>query len=202
MACATADSIVPAPRGTGGPVTKAEEEAESLRADGSPLGPPGRHTAFFIGLTGTVGALVALCAGYLVVRAAEVLVLMLIAFFIAVGLHPAVAWLGGKGVPRPLATAGVATGLLLLLAGFFAAAVVPLVDQGDRLAGQLAALSASMHDGQTALGWLNQRFGLEQQVRALVGGGAGAGGHARSSSATRSTRGSARTSWETWWCRW
>ena len=160
------------------PVARAEQEAESLRAADQPLGPPGRpadrRTAFFMGLTGTIGALVALCAGFLVVRAADVLLLVLIAFFVAVGLHPAVAWLDGKGLPRALATTLVVIGVLVLLAGFAAAAVVPLVDQADRLAGQLAALNATMDDEQTALGWLNQRFDLEGQVRGLVGSGAGA----------------------------
>ncbi len=172
------DSTVPAPRDMAEPVARAEKEAESLRAGHQPLGPPGRpadrHTAFFIGLTGTIGALVALCAGYLVVRAAEVLVLVLIAFFIAVGLHPAVTWLGRRGLPRPLATAVVAAGILSLVAGSVVAAVVPLVEQADRLAAQLAALNTSMHDEQTVLGWLNQRLDLERQVRGLVGSGAGA----------------------------
>jgi predicted PurR-regulated permease PerM len=172
------ESTVPAPRDVAEPVARAEREAESLRAEDQPLGPPGRpadrRTAFFMGLTGTIGALVALCAGFLVVRAAEVLILVLIAFFVAVGLHPAVAWLDRKGLPRALATTVVATGVLVLLAGFLAAAVVPLADQADRLAGQLAELNATMHDEQTVLGWLNQRFDLEQQVRGLVGGGSGA----------------------------
>jgi predicted PurR-regulated permease PerM len=172
------DSTVPAPRDVAERVARAEEEAESLRAEGQSLGPPGRpadrRTAFFKGLTGTIGALVALCAGYLVVRAAEVLVLVLIAFFIAVGLHPAVAWLRGRGLPQSLAATAVVAGMLLLLAGFVAAAVVPLVEQADRLAGQMAALNATMHDGQTLLGRLNRQFGLEGQVRGLVGGGGGA----------------------------
>jgi predicted PurR-regulated permease PerM len=172
------DTTVPAPRDVAEPVAKAEREAEALRAADQPLGPPGRpadrRTAFFMGLTGTVGALVALFVGYLVVLATDVLVLLLIAFFIAVGLHPAVTWLHRKGLPRPLATTAVVLGILVLLAGFLVAAVVPLVDQADELARQLAALNATMRDEQTVLGWLNERFDLERQVRGLVGGGTGA----------------------------
>lgn len=153
-------------------------EAESLKDEDQPLGPPGqpadRRTAFFKGLTGTIGALVALCAGYLVVRAAEVLVLVLIAFFIAVGLHPAVAWLHRKGLPQPLAATVVSVGILLLVVGFLVAAVVPLVDQADQLTRQLAVLNTTMDDEQTVLGWLNQRFDLERQVRGFVGSGNGA----------------------------
>jgi predicted PurR-regulated permease PerM len=172
------DSPVPAQRDMTEPVAKAEKEAESLRAADQRLGPPGRpanrRTAFFMGLTGTIGALIALCAGYLVVQAADMLVLVLIAFFIAVGLHPAVVWLTGRGLPHPLATSAVIVGMVLLLAGFLTAAVVPIVDQADRLAGQLAALDATMRDEQTVLGWLSQRFDLERQVSGLAGSGAGA----------------------------
>jgi predicted PurR-regulated permease PerM len=160
------------------PLARAEEEAESLRAEDQPLGPPGRpmnrRAAFFVGFTGAAGALAAICAGYLVVRAADVLVLMLIAFFIAVGLHPAVAWLTGRGLPRPLATAAVAVGVVLLLAGFLAAALIPLIDQADQLAHRLGELTTSVRDQDSVLGRLNRQFHLEEQVRGLVGGGAGA----------------------------
>ena len=133
-----------------------------------------RRAAFFVGFTGAVGALVAICGGYLIVRATDVLILMLIAFFIAVGLHPAVAWLVGKGLSQPLATAAVALGVVLLIAGFLVAALVPLIDQADQLTRRLGEVTAAARDGDSLLGRLNQQFQLEQQVRGLVGGGAGA----------------------------
>ncbi len=133
-----------------------------------------RRAAFFVGFTGAVGVLVAICGGYLIVRATDVLILMLIAFFIAVGLHPAVAWLVGKGLSQPLATAAVALGVVLLIAGFLVAALVPLIDQADQLTRRLGEVTAAARDGDSLLGRLNQQFQLEQQVRGLVGGGAGA----------------------------
>jgi predicted PurR-regulated permease PerM len=169
---------VPAPRDETEPVAQAEEEVRSLRAAGEPLGHPGRPvnrgSAFFVGLTGAVGALTALGVGYLIVLAADVLMLMLLAFFIAVGLHPAVSWLTGKGLPGPLATTLVAVGLVVLLAGFLAAAVVPLIDQADELAGSIGALTTTVRDDDSLLGWLNQQFHLERQIRGLMSGGAGA----------------------------
>jgi predicted PurR-regulated permease PerM len=166
------------PRDETEPVVRAEEEAESIRDSDQPLGSPGRpmnrRSPFFVGFTGAVGALAALCAGYFVVQAADVLILMLIAFFIAVGLHPAVAWLTGRGLPPPLAAAAVAIGIVLLLAGFLAAALVPLVDQADQLARQLGELTNTVRDQDSLLGRLNRQFHLERQLRDLVGGGAGA----------------------------
>jgi predicted PurR-regulated permease PerM len=168
---------VPSPRDETEPVARAEEEAETLRAAGQPLGHPGRpvnrRSAFFVGLTGAVGALTALCVGYLVVLAADVLMLMLLAFFIAVGLHPAVTWLAGRGMPHALATTLVAVGLVVLLAGLLTAAAVPLISQAGRLADSIGALSATLRDDTSLLGWLNQRFHLEQQVSGLMSGGAG-----------------------------
>jgi predicted PurR-regulated permease PerM len=175
MSESTKPAGVPIPRDETDVVARAEEEAESLRAAGRPLGTPGRpmnrRSAFFVGFTGAVGALVALCAGYLVVRAADVLVLMLIAFFIAVGLHPAVRWLTGRGLRQPLAATAVAAGFVLALAGFLAAALLPLIDQADQLARQLGELSAAVRDQDSVLGRLNRQFQLEQQLRGLAGGG-------------------------------
>jgi predicted PurR-regulated permease PerM len=161
----------------GEPVARAEKEAESLGRARQPLGPPGRpmdrRSALFVGFTGAVGVLCALCAGFLVVRAADVLVLVLIAFFVAVGLHPAVTWLSRHGLRRPAATTVVTLGVVLVIAGFLTATVVPLVDQADRLAAQLRELAATARDGDSLLGRLNTQFGLERQLRGLVGGGAG-----------------------------
>ncbi len=161
----------------GEPVARAEKEAESLGRARQPLGPPGRpmdrRSALFVGFTGAVGVLCALCAGFLVVRAADVLVLVLIAFFVAAGLHPAVTWLSRHGLRRPAATTVVTLGVVLVIAGFLTATVVPLVDQADRLAAQLRELAATARDGDSLLGRLNTQFGLERQLRGLVGGGAG-----------------------------
>jgi predicted PurR-regulated permease PerM len=178
MGKSTGSRRVPQPRDQTEPVVRAEEEAKSLRDADRPMGTPGRpmdrRSAFFVGFTGAVGALVALCAGYLVVRATDVLILMLVAFFIAVGLHPAVTWLTGRGLPYRLAVAAVAVGTVLLLAGFLVAALVPLIDQADRLAHQLGELANTVRDQDSLLGRLNRQFHLERQLRGLVSGDGGA----------------------------
>jgi predicted PurR-regulated permease PerM len=168
---------VPAQRDQKEPVVRAEEEAESMRDADRPLGTPGRpmnrRSAFFVGFVGAIGALAALAAGYLVVLAGDVLILMLVAFFTAVGLHPAVSWLNRRGLPYALAAAAVSVAVVLLLAGFLGAALVPLVDQADRLAHQLNELATAVRDQDSLLGRLNRQFHLEQQLRGFVSDDAG-----------------------------
>jgi predicted PurR-regulated permease PerM len=161
----------------GEPVARAEKEAESLCDARSPLGRPGRpmdrRSALFVGFVGAVGVLGALFAAFLVVRAAEVLVLMLIAFFVAVGLHPAVTWLTRRGLRHALATTVVTLGMVVVVAGFLTATVVPLVDQADQLAVRLRELAGTARDGDSLLGRLNRQLDLERQLTGLVSGGAG-----------------------------
>jgi predicted PurR-regulated permease PerM len=129
-----------------------------------------RRSPFFVGFVGAAGALVALCLGFLVVHSAEVLVLVLIAFFVAVGLHPAVTWLTRRGLGHAAATAVVATGVVLLLAGFLAATVVPLVQQADHLARQLGELASTVRDQDSLLGRLDQHLDLSGRLGSLAAG--------------------------------
>jgi len=59
-----------------------------------------RSSPFFVGFVAALGVAVAFALAYLVVAAGQVLVLLGLAFFIAVGLEPAVLWLYRRGLPR------------------------------------------------------------------------------------------------------
>jgi predicted PurR-regulated permease PerM len=128
-----------------------------------------RRSAFFVGVTGAAGALFAVGAGYLVLLASDVLSLVLLAFFVAVGLQPAVTFLSRRGFRHSLAVTVVAVALVVVLVGFLAAAVVPLVDQADRLTQQLRDIEQTMRDTDTTLGRLNQQFRLEDLVGSAAG---------------------------------
>src|SRR5690242_13572988 len=71
------------------------------------LGEPGRplngRSPFMWGLFGGLGALVAIWIGLMVVRISGVLVLVVVAMFLAVGLNPAVEFLMRRGLKRPWA---------------------------------------------------------------------------------------------------
>src|SRR5579859_4984953 len=59
-----------------------------------------RRAPFYLGFVGALGAACAFAAAWVVVVAGQVLVLLGLAFFIAVGLDPAVRWLYRRGLPR------------------------------------------------------------------------------------------------------
>src|SRR6185369_12261637 len=70
----------------------------------------------------------------------QVVILAIIALFVAVSLEPAVHGLTRRGVPRWLAVTIVLIGLILLVAGFIAAVVPAIVGQGSELIDRLPAL--------------------------------------------------------------
>lgn len=83
---------------------------EARRKEARDLGRPGRpfdrRSPFFFGLTGALGVAVAFLIARTVFDAGEVLSLVLLALFIAMGLDPAVVWLERHGLRRWMAVLG------------------------------------------------------------------------------------------------
>ncbi len=90
--------------------------------------PLNQRSPFMWGFLGGAGALLALWLGMLVLRIGGVLVLVVVALFLAVGLNPLVEFLVGRGLRRPWAVVVVITGVLLVFAGFLFT-IVPLVTE-------------------------------------------------------------------------
>lgn len=155
-----------------GPVAEAEVEAAKLSTTEQPLGPPGprlnRRSPFLIGMSAAAGVAVTVGIVELVLTAGEMLLLVGLAFFLALGLEPVVSWLVRRRVPRSLAVLGVLVAFLAIVAGFLTAAVPQLVSQAFRFAQQVPAYLQSVQDPQSALGQLNTRFGLAQRVQQLL----------------------------------
>ena len=82
-------------------------------------------------------AAAALLLLYALYKVRSVLLLVFVAAFLAVGLDPAVAWLERKGLKRGLAVALIFLALLLVIVGFVAAVVPPLVEQVTNFATRL-----------------------------------------------------------------
>ncbi|PWR10370.1 AI-2E family transporter [Micromonospora acroterricola] len=100
-------------------------------------GRPLRRSSFLLGFTGALGVLLAYTL-YLGIRnAGGILVLVVIALFLAVGLYPAVARLRRWGLPHGLAVAVVALTVVLLLCGGVVALVPPIVTQSGEFVDQL-----------------------------------------------------------------
>jgi predicted PurR-regulated permease PerM len=109
--------------------------------DTADLGEPGRplnsRSPFQWGLFGGLGALVALWIALMVVAVKGVIVLVVVAMFLAVGLNPAVELLVRRGLRRPWAVLCVILGVLLVFAGFLVI-LVPIISHqvtaiGDNL---------------------------------------------------------------------
>src|SRR5690349_12172504 len=85
------------------PIAEAEDTAARLSTEDQPLGRPGRpmdrKSPFFVGLFGALGVGVAYGLFQLLVSARDVLTLIGLAAFLAIGLNAAVEWLVQRRLP-------------------------------------------------------------------------------------------------------
>lgn len=146
------------------------EEAAAIEAGvsedreyGRPGRPMNRRTPFYIGLVGTLGVALAATAVWGIYTIRHLLLLLGLAFFIAVGLDPAVRLLN-RWVPRWAAVTIVVLGVLGIFAGFLALAVPVMVTESTNLAHRLPHDLKSLNDPKTTLGGLNAKYHLESRL--------------------------------------
>lgn len=143
-----------------------------------PFGRPGRplseHSALRIGFVGALGVGAAILVGRLLITAAPILLLISIALFLAVGLDPVVSWLQGRGLRRGLAVFVTVAVVVLFFAGFIAAAVPPLVDQGTELVDELPGFLEDVDEASPFLRELNDRLRITERIEGLTSGGTAA----------------------------
>lgn len=151
----------------------------------SPHGPPGaplnRRAPFILGFLGALGVAIAYFLVRIVVDVSSVLLLVGIALFLAVGLEPAVQWLIRHRFPRIAAVGLILFCFLVVVGGFIAAAVPPIVAEVRDLAHNLPHYRAELAAGHGFFGHLVTRFHLQKYVKgakidlSLFGGVFGAG---------------------------
>lgn len=145
-------------RVSGAPVAKTSpaDEVTSAEAanDGEHLGRPGqplnRQTPFFIGLTGALGVAVAYLLVRTVIDAGEVITLIGVAFFLAVGLDPAVVWLE-RWMPQWLAVVVVLATATLAITALAAAAAAPIGREMHQLRARIPSYEKDIRSGK---GWI------------------------------------------------
>ena len=151
----------------------AEDAAEAAKTPEAPLGKPGRpinrRSPFVVGLLGAAGVAVTYGLIKLLAASSEVLLLVGVALFLAVGLEPAVRWLA-RWIPRPAAVVTVIVVVLGVVAGFIAAAIPPLVAQSSQLIHHLPQYLSQLRDRSSLLGRLNAQFHAQQRIEALLSG--------------------------------
>lgn len=139
--------------------------------DPDDLGEPGppfeRHSAFYMGFFGGLGLLLAFFLAQQIQTISSVLVLIVVALFIAAGLTPVVDWLSQRGLKRHWAMLTVVAGVVLTL-GLFVVAIIPVISD------QVAAITRNAPDwldelqrNATIQGW-NEKYDIIDKVKAYV----------------------------------
>jgi predicted PurR-regulated permease PerM len=153
-----------------------EARVEAVDGDGE-FGEPGprfnRRSPFWIGMMGGLGVGAAFVLGWSIVNAREILLLIALALFIAIGLEPVVALLHRHRVPRPLAVALVSLAGLGIVAGVLALAIPPLVTEVDKLVNLAPHYVQTLNNRSSFLGHLNNQYHIVSHLKkALSSGGA------------------------------
>jgi len=151
----------------------AENAAAAASTADAPLGRPGRplnrRSPFVVGLLGAAGVAVTYGAVQLIVASSQVLVLIGVALFLAIGLEPAVRFLA-RFLPRGLAVTTVVVVMLGIVVGFITAAIPPLVAQSTQLIRHLPQYLTQLQDRSSLVGRLNAQFHAQQRIEALLSG--------------------------------
>jgi predicted PurR-regulated permease PerM len=148
-----------------------------MRSDEQPLGTLGRRfnrrSPFYIGLAASAGVAVTYGAVRLLASLSAMLVLIGMAFFLALGLEPAASWFVKHGLPRWAATTLVFVIFLAAMGAFVAAAIPPLAQQATELIHQVPHYLQQAQNHSSTIGRLNDRFQLQQHITDAVNGSGG-----------------------------
>jgi predicted PurR-regulated permease PerM len=144
-----------------------EERTNSYGRPGRPLK---RHSAFYMGFTGAAGALLAFWIGQQILSIRGLLVLIVVALFLAVGLNPLVEVGLRRGLKRPVSVALVVTTVLGVLT-VFVVAVVPMVTAQVTTITEEAPRWFDQIRSNPTIADLNQRYGLVDRAQQMMEGG-------------------------------
>jgi len=134
----------------------------------NPLGQPGapisRRHPFVVAFIATLGVAAAAALVEAVIIARQVLVLILVAAFLAVGLDPAVRWLVRRGLRRSLAVFAIVVAALGFFGGFVAAVAPPIAHQSTQLV-KKAPDYVQRLDNNAAFHRLDQRYHIVDNLK-------------------------------------
>ncbi|MEU7978087.1 AI-2E family transporter [Micromonospora sp. NPDC049081] len=130
-------------------------------------GRPLRRSSFLVGFTGALGVLLAYTVFLGIRNASGILVLVVIALFLAVGLNPAVVRLRRWGLPHGLAVTVVVLTLVLLIIAGLVALVPPVVTQTGQFIEQLPSYVEELRRNRT-VNDLVVRYDVMQRVQELA----------------------------------
>ncbi|MFE2070440.1 AI-2E family transporter [Streptomyces sp. NPDC059467] len=129
-----------------------------------------------VGFALGLGASLAWLAVQTVMRVSSMLTLLLLAVFIAISLEPLVVWFTRRGLRRGWAVAIVLTGFIVVLGGFLALVIPPVTKEITALVDAVPGWLEQLHDHQSTIGRLEDRFHLVEKAKEQIGSGGGASG--------------------------
>ncbi|HXB15944.1 MAG TPA: AI-2E family transporter [Solirubrobacteraceae bacterium] len=155
--------------------TDAEAEAgvSEETAFGGVGRPFDRRAPFFVGFTAALGVACALALAWAVVAAGQVLVLLGLAFFLAVGLDPVVVWMYRRGVPRWASVVVVVAVSLAVVVGFVLLAAPVVTSQASKLAEELPGYLHSLKHSHSEIAKLNAKYHFVEGLQKLLRGHGG-----------------------------
>jgi predicted PurR-regulated permease PerM len=119
---------------------------------------------------GTLGVLTVLLSAYSLYAVRSVVVLVLVALFLAVSLDPAVQWLLRRGMRRSTAVAIVSLVLVVIVAGFMWSVVPAIVDQTGKLLANLPDYLRTLSDESKVVRKVTDRYDLTDRLSGVVAG--------------------------------
>ncbi|WP_264069341.1 AI-2E family transporter [Mycolicibacterium komossense] len=160
-----------------GPVAEAEVIAAGMSSEDKPLGSLGRRfnrqSPFYIGMVASAGVALTYAAVQMLAAMSSILILIGVAFFLALGLEPVASWFVKFRLPRWAATTVVFVLFLALIGAFVAAAIPPLVQQSQQLITEAPHYLQRAQDHSSAIGRLNDRFHLQQRITDTINSSGG-----------------------------
>lgn len=145
------------------PVGDARDDRMAPMADRVPPGLVFRWAA-----AGAAGVLAVLLVAYGFYIVRGILVLVLIALFVAVSLDPVVRWLVARGMRRSLAVTVVVLLLVALFALFIWSIVPPIVEQGGKLVANVPGYVRSLSAESRTVREITDRYHLTDRLSALA----------------------------------
>jgi predicted PurR-regulated permease PerM len=163
-----------------------EGEASAPSSDGAPeedhhswhdeeqfgrLGRPlRRDSPFMIGFLGALGVFLAWFLIQAILNARSVLVLIVIALFLAIGLNPTVEWLTAHNMRRGLAIAIVFFAVIGAFVGFGFAVVPPVVEQSNAFVKELPSYLEDLRRNPTVRQF-DEDYGVIERAQKYVTSG-------------------------------
>jgi predicted PurR-regulated permease PerM len=134
---------------------------------GRPGQPLGQTHPFVFGFTGALGVITAWLLIQAASNARSVLIMLVVAMFLAVGLNPAVERIKRLGLSRGWAVTVVFLMVLLFFAGFVASLVPPLTEQITALTKNVPIYIEQLQNNPKIAEW-DQRYHLLEQAQKKI----------------------------------